>query len=229
LSFINRGGYAKEVSAKAKEIRERFDLSGVVLVGLCAGAVSAMYAAVTVAECRGLILLDPYFSLPLVTRSRTWERLSDRLQQGSVRRLIKIASNRVKAVRAVFRRDVLPSNSNLPLLSCLKQVASAKLPIIIFKVASPARDHEFDYISYALGQAGQVNEVMIKTIEGADHTFANRVGRRAVLDEAKKWFPLVRQQSSCSRMSERGCTLTKISDEDYENSEPIGHALEGRG
>jgi pimeloyl-ACP methyl ester carboxylesterase len=201
LAFINRGDYAKVISAKAKELRERFNISGVVLMGLCAGAVSAIHAAPAIPECRGLVLLDPYFHLPLSTRSKTWGKLSDRLQQGSLRRLIKIASNRVKYIRALFLRGGLPSNSNFPLLACWKQLASASLPIIIFRAPTATRDREFDYINYNLEHAGQDNQVVLKMIEGADHTFANRIGRAAVRQETESWlsarFPLIGQEECC--------------------------------
>jgi pimeloyl-ACP methyl ester carboxylesterase len=201
LGFINRGGYAKVISAKAKELGERFNISGVVLMGLCAGAVSAIHAARSVPECRGLVLLDPYFHLPLSTRSKTWGKLSDRLQQGSLRRLIKIASNRVKYIRALFLGHRLPANSNFPLLACWKLLASNSLPIIIFRAPTATRDREFDYINYNLEQAGQDSQVVMKMIEGADHTFANRIGRTAVRQETESWlnarFPLLGQEECC--------------------------------
>src|ERR1700728_2111406 len=46
LKFINTGGYGPIASALMRELAEQFYLSGVVVVGLCAGAVSALYAAV---------------------------------------------------------------------------------------------------------------------------------------------------------------------------------------
>jgi len=208
LAFINRGSYAKVISAKAKELRERFNISGVVLMGLCAGAVSAIHAAPVVSECRGLILLDPYFHLPPSKRSKTWGRLSDRLQQSALRRLIKIASNRVKYIRALFLGGRLPSNSNFPLLTCWKQLASTSLPIIIFRAPTATRDREFDYINYNLEHAGQDNQVVLKMIEGADHTFANRLGRAAVRQETENWlsacFPLIGQEECCLDIASRG-------------------------
>jgi pimeloyl-ACP methyl ester carboxylesterase len=229
LAFINRGGYAKVISAKAREIRERFNISGVVLMGLCAGAVSAIYAAPAIAECRGLILLDPYFNSPMSTKSKTWGRFRDRLQQGSLRRLIKTGSNRVKAIRTFFHLGLQPSNFNAPLLACWKQVASAKLPVIIFRASTATREREGDYINYILEQAGQVNEVVLKTIEGADHTFANRVGRMAIKQESQNWLNArfapaceeVRYLDIASRKSE----LFDMYNEDHQNSEKNGLAV----
>ena len=53
LSFINGGGYASIVTSIARDLTSRFRLSGVVLVGLCAGAVTAIYTAAVSKECRG--------------------------------------------------------------------------------------------------------------------------------------------------------------------------------
>ena len=65
LKFINTGGYGPIASSLMRELSERFSLSGVVVVGLCAGAVSALYTAAASKECRGLVLMDPYFYLPI--------------------------------------------------------------------------------------------------------------------------------------------------------------------
>ncbi len=59
VNFINRGGFARVISSSITEIVERYSLEGVVVLGLCAGAVSAIYAASVTCMCRGLILLDP--------------------------------------------------------------------------------------------------------------------------------------------------------------------------
>jgi pimeloyl-ACP methyl ester carboxylesterase len=47
------------------QLVKRFGLSGVVFFGHCAGAVSALYAGAASSDCKGLILLDPYFHVPL--------------------------------------------------------------------------------------------------------------------------------------------------------------------
>jgi pimeloyl-ACP methyl ester carboxylesterase len=229
LAFINRGGYAKVISAKAREISERFNISGVVLMGLCAGAVSAIYAAPAVAECRGLILLDPYFNSPMSGKSKTWGRFRDRLQQGSLHRLIKTGSNRVKAIRAFFHLRLPPANFNAPLLACWKQVASAKLPVIIFRASTATREREGDYINYILDQAGQVNEVVLKTIDGADHTFANRVGRMAIKQESLNWLntrcPPAWEEVRYSDIASRKPGLFDMYNEDHQNSEKNGLAV----
>src|SRR5271170_453686 len=76
LDFINAGGYESIASAAVKELVERFSLSGMVIVGHCAGAVSALFAAAASKECKGLVIMDPYFFLPQqMKKSRAWKRL----------------------------------------------------------------------------------------------------------------------------------------------------------
>jgi hypothetical protein len=53
---------------------------------------------------------------------------------------------------------------------------------------------EFDYLKHVLKLAGRKSQVVVKTIEGTDHSFANRVGRAAVRQHSERWlnacFPL---------------------------------------
>ena len=69
LDFINSGGYAAIAASSVKELVKRIGLSGVVIVGHCAGSVSALFAAAATIKCKGLILMDPYFHLPQMKQS----------------------------------------------------------------------------------------------------------------------------------------------------------------
>src|SRR5271170_1485696 len=66
LGFLDQGGYASIAAVKIRELVARFNLSGVVIVGQRAGAVSALYTVAACAECKGLVLMDPHFYLPQV-------------------------------------------------------------------------------------------------------------------------------------------------------------------
>jgi pimeloyl-ACP methyl ester carboxylesterase len=61
LTFITQGGYANIAIEKIKELIDRFSLAGIVIVGHCAGGVTALFAASELKVCKGLILMDPYF------------------------------------------------------------------------------------------------------------------------------------------------------------------------
>jgi hypothetical protein len=73
-------------------------------------------------------------------------------------------------------------------------MASAGLPILLLQApgikaqGSKPRVGEFDYIDYVLNLAGRRNQVRIKFIENADHSFANREGRQAVKQHISDWL-----------------------------------------
>jgi pimeloyl-ACP methyl ester carboxylesterase len=201
LNFINAGGYASITSAKIDELVERFHLLGVVLVGHCAGTVSAIYAAATCAgKCKGLVLLDPYFHVPQAIRPKVRQGLSDWALESKIGGAVSNIYDRVRDGFLTLRGNPLPRNANFGLLSRWKEVASAGLPILFLK--APARKApgtkprvgEFDYLKYVLVLAGRNSKVVVELIEGTDHSFANRLGRAAVRRHTERWltsyFPL---------------------------------------
>jgi pimeloyl-ACP methyl ester carboxylesterase len=195
LGFINTGGYASLVSAKVSQLMERFSLSGVIIVGLCAGAVSALYTAAACKDCKGVILMDPYFHLPLANKTGLWAKVIRRLSRTSIGVWGSNTYDRLRAFRAQLPGTPPPSNANFPLLNCWKSVASGGTPILILKAQhTKMKIGDFDYLSYIFELAGQQNEVVIEVIDDTGHSFANRVGRLAVRRTIEKWldsyFPL---------------------------------------
>ncbi len=205
FKIINSGGYGPTTAVLIKELSHRFSLSGVVVMGLCAGALSAVYTAAESKECKGLVLLDPYFQLPLRPRSWLWQKLTGRISRSAPGRRIENAFDRLSDLRSKLRRNPLPKNSNYPLLKCWKTVASQGLPILVFKAPSiKPRGKEFDYLSYVVEQAGDHSRVEVKVITGAGHTFSNRVGKTAIQQHTEVWleayFPL-QDESALSNLS----------------------------
>jgi pimeloyl-ACP methyl ester carboxylesterase len=195
LKVINSGGYGPSAAVLIKELSQRFNLSRVVVMGLCAGALSAIYTAAASKECKGLVLLDPYFQLPLPPKSWLWQKLTGRFSRSAPGRMIENAFGRLTDVRLRLSRNPLPENSNVLLLNCWKLVASKGLPILLFKAPSiKARGEEFDYLRYILEQAGSNSRVEVKVITGAGHTFSTRSGKTAVQQHTEVWldanFPL---------------------------------------
>jgi pimeloyl-ACP methyl ester carboxylesterase len=201
LNFINAGGYASITSDTIDQLVERFDLLGVVLVGHCAGTVSAIYAAAACAgKCKGLVLLDPYFHVPQAIRPKLRQGLSDWALQSRIGGAVSKIYDRVRDVLLILRGNAPPRNANFGLLSRWKEVASTGLPILFLK--APARKApgtkprvgEFDYLKYVLSLAGRHSKVVVELIEGTDHSFANRLGRAAVRRQTERWltayFPL---------------------------------------
>jgi pimeloyl-ACP methyl ester carboxylesterase len=195
LNFINAGGYARMAGAKVKELVERFGLSGVVIVGHCAGTVSAIYAAAAcVFECRGLVLLDPYFHVPQAIRPAVRRGLSDWALRSKTGRILSNLYDRTRKIRLLLRRNAPPRNANLPLLNRWREVASTGLPILIIKAPSRKatgtgpRVGEFDYLKHVLNLAGRKSQVVVELVEGTDHSFANRMGRVGVQQYIEKWL-----------------------------------------
>lgn len=151
--YVNAGGYAPILSATLKEIVERFSLAGVVIMGHCAGAVTALYTAAASKECRGLVLTDPYFFLP---RERTKIRV-ELSRWSSWSRLGALVSDLyycLKYIRLLVRRNRPPANANLPLLRCWNQLASAGIPMLVMKAPAvkaqgikPVRRIRLPYLS----------------------------------------------------------------------------------
>ena len=228
LDFINAGGFESIASAKVRELVERFGLSGVVIVGHCAGAISALYAAAASKECRGVVLMDPYFHLPQkMKESKAWKRL---VRWGTRSRFGGVLSSiydRLKRVRLSLRGSSLPENANLGLLRRWQEVAAKGLPILLFK--APARKTagtkprvgEFDYLEYILGLARGKTDVVVQLIEGTDHSFANRVGRAALRQHVQHWlsacFPIRGMEDSALTAYDSAAVESGIV---YENHSP---------
>ena len=154
LSFINEGGYAPIAAAKMKELVEHFNLSGVVLVGHCAGTVSAIYAAACMGkECKGLVLLDPYFDMPQAIRPRVRRGVSDWALRSNQAGYSSNIYHRIRKTGLIFRGSAPPRNANFALLSRWKEVASTGLPVLLLKApgrktkGTKPRIGEFDYLN----------------------------------------------------------------------------------
>ncbi len=198
LNFVNAGGYASISSASITELARRFRLSGVVIVGLCAGAVSALYTAAASKECRGVVLMDPYFFVPVVSGLNRWQKLrrkfTNRMSRNARGRQIISIYDRLTSFKK-FLGNSLPPSANVPLLNCWKSVSSAGIPILLLKAPhTNLKVGEFDYLNYILELAGPRSQVQVKVVEDTGHSFANRVGRAAVRETTESWlracFPL---------------------------------------
>jgi len=194
LGFINQGGYACIASAKIRELAIRFNLSGVVIVGQCAGAVSAIYTAASIKGCMGLVLLDPYFHLPQSINPKIRGKMQLWALQSRLGGMLSKIQGILKEISLSVRGAAPPENANLPLLCRWKEVASTGLPILILKASSwktsdiKPRVDGFDYLKYVRELAGRRSQVVIKVLDGADHYFASRLGRMIVRQRTEQWL-----------------------------------------
>jgi len=194
LDFINAGGFADAAAAVVRQLMQRFSLSGMILFGHCAGSVSALYAGAASPDCRGLILLDPYFHLPQAKRAKVREELSDWARRSTLGRFLSNVYDRARSVALVARGSAPPGNANAQLLAKWKQLAAAGLPVLLLKApgikaqGSKPRLGEFDYIDHIVKLAGKKSRVAAEFVQGADHSFANRQGRDEVERHIDRWL-----------------------------------------
>jgi pimeloyl-ACP methyl ester carboxylesterase len=195
VKFADEGGWATIASSKVKELVQSRGLPGVVMFGHCSGATTAIYAASNCRECKGLILMDPYFNLPRALTPSLRPGLVLWVRRSRTGALLRAGYDRIRELREALRKEALPANANLNLISRLKQVVSSGLPILIFKAPKPPvvggsklRAADFDYFDYVLSLAVRSNQFTVKTIEDTDHSFSNRAGRMAVRQHSEAWL-----------------------------------------
>lgn len=194
MGYINTGSYETATVEVIKQIRLRYDLESMILIGHCSGAVTAIFAASSCDDCRGLVLLEPYFHLPPPVATKGRAALSDWARSNRLGGILSNIFDRLKELRLRLRRSELPGNANFPLIKRWKSLASAGLPILVLKVpgakavGAKPRLGEFDYLTYMAGIGGNRRRVDIKVIEGTTHSFADPAGRLAVQRHTESWL-----------------------------------------
>jgi pimeloyl-ACP methyl ester carboxylesterase len=194
LDYINSGGFATAAAALTAEIVRRFELSGVILAGHCAGSVSALFAVPQCSECRGVILLDPYFHLPRAIRPKVRQWLSEWVLRSATGRIVSNVYDQLRKIRLSLGGERLPDNANSALIRIWSRIAPTGLPILFLKapsrkaVGTKPRQGEFDYFQYVLKAAGRKHRVTVEVVEGTDHSFANRHGRAVVEQHMEMWL-----------------------------------------
>jgi pimeloyl-ACP methyl ester carboxylesterase len=189
LDFINNGEYATIAADAVARIAKHFKLQSVILCGLCAGAVSAIFTAGISRECQGLIVLDPYFHLPLTHKASARSRLAKIIPAGTLRLSLKRFSNWATGARRRLGKKRFPQNSNHSLLDRWLGLVNSGMPILVFDhPPNTRRDEEFDYLAYFSQYSEPRHRVVIHSIRGADHTFANNLGKAAVRQHGLEWL-----------------------------------------
>jgi pimeloyl-ACP methyl ester carboxylesterase len=213
LNFVNLvddGTYVPLVSGLVKTLAQRFCLSGLIVVGHCAGAVSGLYAAAAGQNngIKGLVLLDPYFHRRqgvtnrnllsrwyrhIVTkREQEWDVSDQPVPQDARIRLfsyISSAYDRLKYIRRLVQGKRLPKNANVRLLECWDRLKSAGLPMLVLRAPGIIpKVGEFDYIRYLQSISSRGSRAVIRSIEGTTHSFVEGSGKEAVREHVEQWL-----------------------------------------
>jgi pimeloyl-ACP methyl ester carboxylesterase len=195
VTFINEAGFAAIAASKVREFTQTFDLPGAVIYGHCAGAVTAVYAASECKECKGLIITDPYFNAANMLTPKLSPGMVDWARRSKVGEVLRAVYVRIREARKRQGNGTLPGNANVSLVTHWKKLLSRGLPILVFKSGEPAalgsgklRAGSFDYLEHIASFGGHRSQLSIKTIEGTNHSFADRVGRAAIREHAESWL-----------------------------------------
>jgi pimeloyl-ACP methyl ester carboxylesterase len=173
-SSVNEGEYAIMVPPLTHTIVGRFNLAGVVLVGLCAGAVTALYAAAVDEHVKGLVLMDPYFNLQ---GERTRPSGAGAFDADG------------KDAQTSGWQANLPSTANFTLIRCWNRVAASKRPILVLRSSSSKpKSGAFDYLGHLLQESRRGSSVGSISIDGTNHSFAEYGGKEAVRQHAEHWL-----------------------------------------
>jgi pimeloyl-ACP methyl ester carboxylesterase len=203
--LVNNGHYAPFVSSIAENLTERFNLSGVVLVGHCAGAVTAIYAAATSKQVKGLVIVDPYFFREEPKRTKFRNEISLWVTQDKEAKQLSNVYRRLKKLNQLAGGNALPANANSPLIRCWSRLASAGVPMLILNARGPrSRVGEFDYLGYLEKVSGPGHRLSIKFVDGANHSFADNVGRAEVRRQSENWLNACFPLNACVPLAERG-------------------------
>jgi pimeloyl-ACP methyl ester carboxylesterase len=213
LYSINAGGFAPIVSIMVKELAERYSLAGVVLMGLCAGAVTALHAAAVSQECKGVILLDPYFFL-LAERTKIRNELSHWALRSRLGWLTGDLYDVLRNIRLLLHGNRAPKNANMPLIRCWTQLASAGTPILVLRAPghkapdTKPRVGDFDYYAYLHSLSGPRSRIEVEFVEGTNHTFTDGLGQAAVRRHGERWlnthFPLIERENIVALSLQQG-------------------------
>lgn len=195
IDHINSGGYTSILSATTRELVESFGLAGVVIVGICAGAVNAIYAASAAEECKGLILIHPYFNVPNVMAPRVRPSLTKWLRHTRTGTFCRGLYNFFNEGGYLPFTRTLPCNANDRLVQKCIMVASKLTPILVINSLdhdgtsqTPPKRRKFDYLCYIADSAGTRARITVKTINGADHSFASSIACEVGIQHIARWL-----------------------------------------
>ena len=186
--LINNGHFIPHLSGAATNLAARYRLSGMVVMGHCGGAVSAIYAAAANPHIQGVVALDPYFFRNVVERPAFRQELSIWVTRSKMAGRLSKIYKRVKRFNVLIANKRIPDNANLTLLSSWQRVANSGKPTLLLSPKRSLTRGEFDYWAYLQQFPGAKSPVEVKHIEGAHHSFGDAVGRPAVCDYTSQWL-----------------------------------------
>jgi len=204
--FTENGGYAQCAAALVEQLIQRFELRGIVLGGLCGGAITSLFAADQwPAGVLGLILLEPTYFLvgsPGSQMPGRTPRKKNALRNGKSnlrQRLLTTLKNNADSIwlrplRKGFLslrhgRDRIfgprfPDGINHPLVLASRRVAARALPILCVNAGSKQRWlHQYQVFGHVKGR-----RITFVEIEGTNHMLVPGGGQAKVVEQVGSWL-----------------------------------------
>jgi pimeloyl-ACP methyl ester carboxylesterase len=195
IAFIYQGGYSLVFARKLNELAERYNVAEFVIAGHCTGSTNAVYAASENAMCKGLILLDPYFSSPRAISGKIPPAVMHWVRKNRAGVLLRATYDRLREVPIAIRERFSSRESGLDFIFRWKSVASTGMPILVFRAPRPQalggdkpNPSSVDYLDHLSSLTRGRSRLTIHEIEGSDHSFANLNGRTKVLAYSESWL-----------------------------------------
>jgi len=194
LGLVNTGSYAAVIAAAAKSVSERLGLARLVVVGHCAGAVSALFGAAAANEIRGVVLLSPYFHLEEEEASTLRSEFRALIPRVRIARYLSKTYDCLKWVRNKFQNNRLPPNANLGQLRCWNELTSSGVPTLVIRpLPRNGRKGDFDYVRYMQNKHPK-ERIQLRQIPRTNHALVTGSGKEDVANQVAQWldgwFPL---------------------------------------
>lgn len=202
---IQAGGYTDVAVEVTRELVRRFDLEGMVLGGNCGGAIISIFAAARLTEAaRGLLLMDPAFSLMESRPPCPESKAKPPSRFARVRGLMLAQRRRVTSlpIMTPLRRlyadarktrdsllgQRLPPDANRALLADYSRVLSRGTPALMLMPRNAWREEHylFDYVAYLRRRAKGGAEYV--EVPNTNHSFVEGDGPAAIRAAAEPWL-----------------------------------------
>lgn len=206
---VQNGEYAVEVGQLVHEIVRQHGLGGIVLAGICGGAVTSLFAVrkSLPGDVRGLILLDPTFKTfsaqlppkaPKDGMAGVWSDAISRIQgthtriRGKIVRTnigerMSVAYAKLKKTARALLFNKLPANTNMSLIRCWQEQTGGGMPLLVFNADSEVRRlDEYDYSHYLL--KGSRDNISWINIEETNHSFLEGQAPKILQDTICHWL-----------------------------------------
>ena len=222
FQLVQNAGYEPFFTALRAKLIRRFHLRGLILLGHCGGASTAVYSADKDPSqgLLGLILLDPAFiwyrpppkpakdlkglkKTLIQTRQRLRElqrTLRSRILATSVGEQLSLLYAHLKRMKRQVGRQPLPADANTRLVKCWQRIVARGMPLLVLTAEPPKkRPDYFDYLAYV--QQGAASRLTRVNIEGTSHSFVEGGGKEAVFRQVESWLAAQFPNSLAARVA----------------------------